>query len=310
MLEGVSRKELAARARRMSTAYREGASSAAAVATRTDVLAYLVARMPATYAAVAAALGAARTALPGFAPASVLDVGAGPGTATFAATEVWPEIGSATLIDASRQLLAAAGELAAAAGHPALADAQRILADAARFGRDLPRADLVIASYFLAEAANPGDAVAALWRASSGTLALIEPGTPAGFARIRAARSALIGAGAMIAAPCPHDLPCPIVEPDWCHFGVRLARTRDHRIAKGGEAPFEDEKFSYVVAVRPPLSPAMRVARVLARPNAGKSTIVLKLCQPDGTIAERSIARRDRQDYAAARRVRWGDRFG
>ena len=308
MLEGVSRKDLATRAARMSEAYRAGAASAAAVATRTDVLAYLVARMPATYAATAAALDAARKSLPTFVPASVLDAGAGPGTASFAAVDAWPEIEAVTMIDGSRQLLAAAGDLAGASGYPALTASQRILADATRFGRDLPKADLVLATYFLAET-GAANLVPTLWQACGGVLVLVEPGTPEGFARIRDARAALIAAGAGIAAPCPHVLPCPIVPPDWCHFAVRLSRSRDHRIAKDAEAPFEDEKFSYVVAVRPSVELASRQSRVLAPPRTTKAGITLKLCQPDGRIAERLIQRRERANHAAARRIRWGGSF-
>ena len=53
LLEGVSRKDLAAAARKMSAGYRQGASSQAIV-TPLEALAYAVARMPATYAACAA----------------------------------------------------------------------------------------------------------------------------------------------------------------------------------------------------------------------------------------------------------------
>jgi hypothetical protein len=45
--------------------------------------------------------------------------------------------------------------------------------------------------------------VARLWDAAQGVLALIEPGTPAGYQRILAARSQLIEAGAQILAPLP-----------------------------------------------------------------------------------------------------------
>jgi ribosomal protein RSM22 (predicted rRNA methylase) len=306
MLNGVSRTELAARAARMSERYRGGAGSAVAISDRADALAYLVTRMPATYAAVASALAEARRAAPNFAPSHLLDVGAGPGTASLAAVAAWPEIAEVTMIDSNRHFISAAGELAGASGHMALASGHRILGDASRFGRALPKADVVTAAYLLGEATDPTALAAGLWATCDGVLVLVEPGTPEGFARIRDARAALIAAGAAIAAPCPHALPCPIVAPDWCHFAVRLSRSRDHRLAKGAEAPFEDEKFSYVVAVRPSVRIVPYEARVLAPPKASKASSLLKLCRADGTITDRSAMRRDRAAYAAARRLRWG----
>jgi ribosomal protein RSM22 (predicted rRNA methylase) len=238
----------------------------------------------------------------------LLDVGAGPGTASFAAAAAWPDIAGITMIEATRVFAGIAGDLAAASPHPALAGSSRILADATRFGRDLPRADLVVAAYAMAEIA-PAEMtalIAALWRATDGALVLIEPGTPAGFARIRAARAALIEAGAGIAAPCPHTRDCPIVTPDWCHFAVRLSRSREHRLAKGADSPFEDEKFSYVVAVRPSVAVVPYAARILAPPHAGKAEMRLKLCTADGAIAERTVPRRERAEYARLRRLWWG----
>jgi ribosomal protein RSM22 (predicted rRNA methylase) len=290
MLDGVSRTALAARAARLSAAYRAGDTSVAAVADNLDVLAYVVTRMPATFAVAAAVLDRFRLAAPGFAPTSLLDVGAGPGTA-------------------SGRFIDTAGTLAAASGHPALAGSRRILADATRFGRDLPDADLVVANYVLAEAKATDAFVAALWRASRGALVLVEPGTPAGFDRIRDARAVLVAAGATIAAPCPHAFPCPIAAPDWCHFSERLARSRDHRLAKAADLSFEDEKYSYVVAARPTVELAGYGARILAAPRISKSGLTLKLCRQDGTIAKRTVPRRDRAAHAALRRARWGDRI-
>jgi ribosomal protein RSM22 (predicted rRNA methylase) len=169
-------------------------------------------------------------------------------------------------------------------------------------------ADLVVASYALAEIgpARQGEVVDRLWGQTLGMLILVEPGTPAGFERILAARARLIGQGATALAPCPHDGACPIAAPDWCHFVQRLPRSRDHRLAKGADAPFEDEKFAYVAAARPGVALSARTPRVLAPPRTAKPGIDLKLCTAAG-IEHRFVARRDKAAHAVARRLDWGD---
>src|SRR5207248_8321452 len=77
----------------------------------TDALAYALSRMPATYAAVTASLNALREITPRLAPGSMLDVGAGPGTATWAAAEAFPSLQSFTLLDANSALRALALDL-------------------------------------------------------------------------------------------------------------------------------------------------------------------------------------------------------
>src|SRR6202049_1570927 len=90
-LEGLSRHDAAARAALISQTYRDGGNSGA-ISSEADALAYALARMPATYAAVTASLNALREVRPDFAPASLLDVGAGPGTAAWAATEAFSSL--------------------------------------------------------------------------------------------------------------------------------------------------------------------------------------------------------------------------
>ena len=136
------------------------------------------------------------------------------------------------------------------------------------------------------------------------TLLVVEPGTPAGYARIIALRAQLIGLGAHVIAPCPHDGKCPLAPPDWCHFSQRLQRSRAHKQIKGAEVPFEDEQFAFVALGRAPV--AQRTSRVLAQPTVTKIEITAKLCTPAGP-ARTKVPRRDKAAYAAARRWRWGD---
>jgi ribosomal protein RSM22 (predicted rRNA methylase) len=243
---------------------------------------------------------------PDFSPSSVLDAGAGTGAASWAALETWPAVEKVTWLDASPPFLALAARLAAdAPGSLRNAESRRVDLTT---GGEWPRSELVVASYALAEIAPDRQAavVAALWDACDGVLALVEPGTPAGYGRILAARTGLITAGATILAPCPHHAACPLTGSDWCHFSVRLARSRDHRQAKGAEVPFEDERFAYLIAARPQVVGAPRAARILAPPRSGKPGIDLKLCGPHG-LEQRFVGRRDKAAHAVARRLDWGD---
>jgi hypothetical protein len=63
------------RSRAISQTYRSGGSSSR-IRTRADALAYALARMPGTYAAVAASLNALMEIDPDFAPLNLLDIGA------------------------------------------------------------------------------------------------------------------------------------------------------------------------------------------------------------------------------------------
>jgi len=302
-LQGLSRGEVAARAALISRTYRDGGGSGAIKST-TDALAYALARMPATYAAVVASLNALCEIRPDFSPNSLLDVGAGPGTAAWAAAQAFPSLQGFMLMDANDVLRTLALDLVSDTVR--LRDVKYERGEARAALAKAEAADLVIASYMIGELGESEQkALAALmWEKTGDTLLVVEPGTPAGYARIIALRKQLIAAGAHVAAPCPHDGACPLTAPDWCHFTQRLARSRAHKQVKGAEVPFEDEKFSYVVLTRAPVDG--RPFRVLAQPAVDKAEVTAKLCTPDGLMISR-IPRRDRESYAIARRWRWGD---
>jgi ribosomal protein RSM22 (predicted rRNA methylase) len=302
-LRGLPRNEAAARAALISKAYREGGGSRA-IKSEMDALAYALARMPATYAAVAASLSALWEIRPDFAPKTLLDIGAGPGTASWAAAETFSSLTSFTLLDDNPALRALALDLLR--GSLRLRDVTSDKGEARALLARIEPADLVVASYLIGELdeAERKELAELAWSKTRDTLLVVEPGTPAGYSRVLALRRRLIAAGAHVAAPCPHDGPCPLSAPDWCHFTQRLPRSRAHMQMKGAEVPFEDEKFAYVALTRRPVT--FRPARVLARPMVGKAAIAAKLCTADGVVMAR-IPHRVKSAYARARRWRWGD---
>lgn len=101
-LEGHRMGDLAKAASTLSTRYRaEVRDGTWHLAGEMAALAYLATRLPATYAAVYSALAHVAQAQPAFAPASLLDVGAGPGTALWAVTDLWPSCQTALMIEGS-----------------------------------------------------------------------------------------------------------------------------------------------------------------------------------------------------------------
>jgi ribosomal protein RSM22 (predicted rRNA methylase) len=303
LLDGVSRNALAERSAAISQGYRAGGGSAATIADDASVIAYVVSRLPATYAAAAAVFDAIKQAEPNFAPRTLCDAGAGPGTASWAAVATWSDITHITIADSNAAFLDMAKRLAS--GSPLLGQVGFLslnLRDCAP-----PRADLVTASFVLAEFSETElrQLVDRLWTSTKEVLVLVEPGTPAGFARIRAAREFLVVQGAHVVAPCPHDHSCPMSGDDWCHFSQRLPRSRDHLKVKGASVPFEDERFSYVAVTRHPVA-RKHVSRIIAQPEETKAGMTLPLCTERG-LQRAFVSRRQRDIYAMLRKAKWGD---
>lgn len=305
-LEGRAQIALRERARRLSENYRARKPTLETIRDETDALAYAATRMPATYAAIVTALGRLEEECPDFAPRRMLDVGCGLGAAACAAATLWPAIAEISLLDRSTLFLDLAARLMKESG--AAAAIATTLADFAgpEAGEATPF-DIVVAGYALTEIADselPG-VVERLWAQTSGALVVVEPGTPRDHARLMGVRSRLLALGAHIIAPCPHRAPCPLPASDWCHFSVRLPRRRAHRLVKGADAPFEDEKFAYLAVARfAPSDPPW--ARVIGPRRVNKIGASLKLCG-DKACRETFIPKRDKPRYEKIRRKDWGD---
>ena len=189
-----------------------------------DRAAYLAVRMPATFAAITAALQWTREALGEEESAqmrSMLDLGSGPGTALWAAAQVFPMLASATaverdprLIEIGRRLVHSddrpqqvnsglAGDPIAQpqqansglAGDPiaAVREAQWLCGD---LTSDLPPGswDLVVCAYALNEVGERDRSrlIRQAWARCSKLLVVVEPGTKAGFANVLAVRSQML----------------------------------------------------------------------------------------------------------------------
>ena len=306
-LAGTTAASLTTRVERLIDTYRSGTTPVTPIlASPDDVLAYASYRMPATYAVVRAALQQLQWGVPDFQPRTLVDFGAGTGAVAWAASEVWPTLSSVTLLEQSAAAIELGSRLMRGSSSVVLQGAAwrqwRLSTNA-----DVGHADVATAAYVLGELTEQKQAeLVALLMASAPTVVVIEPGTPAGFARIIRARTALIDDGFTIAAPCPHEFTCPMLErSDWCHFAERLDRSRLHRSVKTGELSYEDEKFSYVAATREPVHRA--AARILRHPQLRKGLVSLELCTASGTATEERIGKSKGLVYKASRNARWGD---
>ncbi len=288
MLEKIPLPQLRQAAEELSERYRTGKKPY--LTEENHYYAYLAVRFPATLAAITRVLHEARA----FSLESMLDLGAGPGTGWIAARSIFPHLKAGTMIEADPRFIKLGKEQVE----------DPVVWKEARLPSPLEPHDLVLLSYSLGEMPQADKVVEDAWLATKKILVLIEPGTPAGYARIIRMRTWLLSQGASIVAPCPHELPCPMQGSDWCHFPARVERTRLHRQLKSGTLGFEDEKFSYLIVCKEKRSPTG--ARLVASPKIGKGHVQLTLCQ-EGKIVQKTVTQKEKEIYKRCRKLSWGD---
>ena len=282
---------------------REGAGQKFQIISDIEAMSYVAARMPATYAANVMAMAKLSRGLPDFDPQSCLDIGAGPGTSTVAARQMFENLETIDLVEPNKFLRKIGQELL-----------NEPLAGAAWHGENIEsyqpsqNYDLVIASYVFNEIDQKklGILIDKLWSSCSGAMVILEPGTPQGFGIILAIRRWAISRGINIAAPCPHMNECPLADAEdrWCHFSVRTSRSKLHKALKGGEAGFEDEKFSYIVLSR--AESPRPTHRIIGHPS-GTKLRELQVCGPRG--AETIQVSKSHPLHKLSKKLEWGDGF-
>lgn len=301
--------KLSLAAKELSQRYRSPDRDKCSIFMTTDAhrLAYLAVRMPSTYSVIQRVMHEIRLQMPGLNIKSLLDVGAGPGTASWAIAESHLEVQNISLLEQDDDWLTIGKKLMKQASNRALQTAewhQRGELKASEFSGY----DLVIMSYMVGEI--PFDVLPALiqegWKATNQVMVVIEPGTPHGFERIRRVRQQLIEMGAYMVAPCPHCDTCPMEKGDWCHFAERLERSAFHMAVKDVSLGYEDEKYSYIAVAKSPV--VLPEGRILRHPQRHKGHIGFTLCEKSG-IVERVISKRHGDLYKQSKKLEWGDSF-
>ena len=250
--------------------------------------------------------GRSGLARPGWAPTSILDLGAGPGIAAWAAVRG---------LARDRDGHARRGRARDGARRQGLAAPRADGAAAGAHGRwptsDAPpaHADLVLVSYVIGELEPAALAAASLdtpGRLPTDTLAIVEPGTTAGYERVLAVRDAVHRRRRLDARTLPprRTLPPP---------RGRLVPLRDPARPQPN-APAREGRRARIrgreVRLRRPhalAAPQRPAARVLRRPDLRPGHVVLDLCTAGRPRAPHGLEARRRRTTARPARSRWGD---
>ena len=253
---------------------------------------YAVYRLPATYSAFGEALKHTLELYDQNID-SVIDVGAGSGSASLAASHLLPNIKSFTLLERNKYMM----EIG-----KTLHNFDYINYDLSIDNLDI-KADLVLSNYVLNELDHNSriNAVNKMWNTTNKMMLIVEPGTPEGFNLIREIRDYLISIGAYVIAPCTHMGVCLNT---WCHFSTRVSRSKLHKDIKGGDAPYEDEKYCYIAFSKSEVIPCKN--RILRHPQINPGFIELEVCSKEG-FKKIKYSKKDKELFKKARKSDAGD---
>ena len=272
------------------------------IRTEDEAAVYSAVRMPATFAAVSSALIHTLQLWKGNIE-SVIDAGAGTGAAAWA-FRMLTDASDYTCIEKEHTMKKLGEKLVSSAkGFSNV----RWIEGSVSGEMSRHKADAVVESYMLNELSDNvfSDTIEKLWNSATHLFLIVEPGTPAGFQVIRKARQKLIGMGAGIIAPCTCS-DCAIDDDDWCHFTCRVARSRIHKLLKGGDVPYEDEKYTYIAFTKDCMEETKQYSRILRHPEIGKGFVRLTVCDSNG-IHKVKTSKKDGDRYKAARKSECGD---
>lgn len=253
---------------------------------------YAVYRLPATYSAFGEALKHTLELYKGNIK-SVIDVGAGSGAASLAVSCLIPNIKKYTLLERNKYMMEVG---------KSLHNFEYINCDLSLDNLDI-NSDLVVSSYVLNELDQNSriNVINKMWNMTNKLMLIVEPGTPEGFGLIKEIRDYLISIGGYVISPCPHMNICLNT---WCQFSTRISRSRLHKVLKGGDVPYEDEKYCYIAFSKTEVNRCGN--RILRHPQINPGFVELEVCTKEG-FKRIKYSKKDKEKFKAARKSYAGD---
>ncbi|KAG2394026.1 hypothetical protein C9374_003790 [Naegleria lovaniensis] len=268
-----------------------------------EAAAYIAHRLPAIYGTSYRVFSESVMRMPDFEPKTMLDFGTGPGTTIWAAMEAFGSLKEVMAVEPSTAMMDVATRLFDYMEEKPQITWRRFLNE-----NSSKQYDLVVASFVLNELANAQEReriVKALWKATSGLLVIIEPGTPVGFNFIREARSTVLSQKShendkpIILAPCPHDSVCPMSgTPKWCHFAQRIDREAFQKLTKQAKKHYENENYSFIAIKRESLKGFEYSEQVEKEEEEAMRAKQIEEQLPDSVVTKEISLRRELRSYS------------
>lgn len=279
-----------------------------------DALGYLALRSPSTYSQIYGALHSIRELNPSWKPLGILDIGSGPGTAIWAAKEIFPTLKTGTAIERDRNFIGI--------GNTVLKSFADLKVDwvTVDLSKSSPKIsggfDLVIIANVLNEMDSDTRNKTLQFANDScnGILMIIEPGTPYGFETIKGVAEKL--SSSILIAPYIGNT---FIDSEEVNFAQKIKRPefqkRVRHLQRKNEQPEKDrllppsdwEESKYYYLAYSKFKPEISVwGRIIEKPKPLKPFVLLKVLTKDGVKTER-VFKKERDRFKQAKKLKWGD---
>ncbi len=299
-----------------------------------QVVAYLYSRMPYTYQVCKRVLNEVLFRMPNFKPKSVLDFGAGLGSAVWATFHTYEGmITKYAAVEPNRDMRRLGKFLTSTINTDILWVESITMIPGA--GIERGKFDIIFLSHVLQEISTSKlrlMILETLWNrlSNDGILIIVEPGSPKGFRFITDIRKWVIEKGredANIVAPCPHHFDCPLAKKasTWCHFSQLSYKFDKDIITKTQkEKQIFNEKFTYLTIkkgkipssthkneqeTKTPEEKSFFWERIIRPVIAKHKHRIVDLCTKRGKFERRVISKSHggAGGYKTIKKFNWGD---